>query len=293
MKKLNKNKDEVMDRILILVIILGIFLTMTSIATEYLGITIISEVVTIPTLPTPVPSQTPVPTNGVPSGYSLFWSDNFDDQIDINKWIIWDTDDGYWDPNNVGTENGNLKLIGAKDSDNRLHTGSIRSKETFQYGYISIKAKLVKGRGFMSQLWMNSLAPKSCDQNPPHWTGTYPEIDLNEMPGDYVDTVSNTIHWWTSGCDGGIKQRVTRPNLDLTQDFHYYGVEWDQNNIRFYLDGELTYSIPNQIYEPMSIVLGLCIAGSNGACGGSNAFDSSTLFPGNMYVDFVKVYKKT
>ncbi len=283
------------------IIYIIIFLTILGIFGIYVGMKETSSgyptpITPVPTpMPTPVPSQTPVPTNDdkVPSRYSLFWNDNFDGQIDANKWIIWDTDDGYWDPNNVKVENGNLKLIGKKDSDNRLRTASIRSKETFQYGYISIKAKLVKGRGFMSQLWMNSLAPKSCDPNPPHWTGTYPEIDLNEMPGDYVDTVSNTIHWWTRECDGGIKQRVSRSNIDLTEGFHYYGVEWDQNNIRFYLDGELTYSIPNQIYEPMSIVLGLCIAGNDGTCGGSNAFDSSTRFPGNMYVDFVNVYKKT
>lgn len=250
------------------------------------------------TVPTPMPTV-PVPTppgddnDKVPPGYDLFWSENFDNQIDTNKWIIWNTDDGYWNPNNVKNENGNLKFIGERDSDDNLRTGSIRSKETFQYGYISIKAKLTKGKGFMSQLWMNSLAPKSCDPNPPHLTGTYPEIDLNEMPGDDVDTVSNTIHWWTSGCDGGIKQKVSRPDLDLTKDFHYYGVEWDNDNIRFYLDGQVIYSLPNEIYEPMSIVLGLCIARNNGECGGSNGFDSSTSFPGNMYVDFVKVYKKT
>lgn len=227
----------------------------------------------------------------VPSGYSLIWSDQFSGPIDNNKWIIWNTSDKYWNPNNVKTENGNLKLIGELNNGN-IYTGSIRSNSTFLYGYISIKAKLVKGKGFMSQLWMNSLAPKECNPQPPKWSGTYPEIDLNEMPGDYINTISNTIHWWTNACTEGKEQNVSRPPLDLTKDFHYYGLEWNKDQIKFYFDGKETYSTTNKIYEPMSIVIGLCVAKNNGNCAGSNAYDSSTVFPGIMYVDFVNVYIK-
>lgn len=55
----------------------------------------------------------------------------------------------------------------------------------------------------------------------------------------------------------------------------------------------MVHSTTNKIYEPMSIVIGLCVAKNNGNCAGPNAYDSSTVFPGIMYVDFVNVYKKS
>ena len=78
--------------------------------------------------------------------------------------------------------------------------------------------------------------------------------------------------------------------------FHVFGIEWGQNYINYYVDDVLYNQItPDDVTGewvfndgPFYIILNVAVGGSYP--GSPNA---STVFPQNMLVDYVRVYKSS
>lgn len=146
---------------------------------------------------------------------------------------------------------------------------------TQQYGYFEIRAKLPAGKGFWPAFW---LLPKVYMPNPP-------EIDVMEVLGDQLTDLHITAHWNVDGKTTKNGWTLTIP--DTSEDFHRYGVLWNRDVIAWYVDGKrvAVMPTPDDLHRPMYMLLNLAVGGS--WPGYPNA---RTKFPGNMLVDYIRVY---
>ncbi len=80
----------------------------------------------------------------------------------------------------------------------------------------------------------------------------------------------------------------------MTDDFHTYTLEWEENKYQVYFDGKLLFTFENEgtgaktwpYDRPFHLILNLAIGGGLGG-----PVDDS-LFPHTFEVDYVRVYQK-
>ena len=237
--------------------------------------------------------------------WQLVWSDEFNGaSIDTNHWTFeignhrgWGNHEleYYTDrPENACVSNGVLHIVARKESTNGIFYTSARLKSqglfAKEYGRFEFRAKFPGGRGYWPALW---LMPEQSAY------GGWPacgEIDIVENKGSDPAVVGGTIHY--AGADGRHLQssgRYRLPPNDGATNFHVYLVEWTTNTISWYVDGQLYEtqtkwstagaSYPAPFNQPFYIIMNLAVGGDFGG----NP-DVHTVFPGEMQVDYVRVY---
>ncbi len=141
----------------------------------------------------------------------------------------------------------------------------------FTYGYVEMRARLPAGKGLWPAFW---LLP--ADRSWP------PEIDVFEVLGDRPDRLHMAIHT-TRGLTEGTDAEVG----DLSRDFHVYGVDWEPERVRWYLDGRQVFEAPTpaDLHRPMYLLIDLAVGGT-----WPGAPDESTRFPAEMKVDYVRAW---
>lgn len=161
-------------------------------------------------------------------------------------------------------------------------------KEDWKYGRVEVKAKLpVGGKGIWPAIWMLPT-----DKVYGNWPRSG-EIDMMEMVGAEPLKVFGTIHygnpWQHTGGD------YTLPDAG----FHEYAVEWDEEEIRWYVDNVLFstktvddwYSSnsakPGPFDQRFHLLLNLAVGGD-----WPGIPDTSTVFPQQMEVDYVHVFER-
>jgi beta-glucanase (GH16 family) len=118
-----------------------------------------------------------------------------------------------------------------------------------------------------------------------------------ENIGREPSTVHGTIHGPGYSGANGIGAAYNLPgNAIFADDFHVYAVEWSENKIEWFVDGRSFQTLAPQnlpqntewVFDhPFFLILNLAIGGP---WGGSP--DKTTVFPGVMVVDYVRVYKR-
>ncbi len=220
------------------------------------------------------------------TGWTLVWQDEFDGSaLDTDKWIAVDncgdkrnSEQQCYRKSAVSVAGGMLTLTATDSPSGNFEytSGAVKTgdKFTVSYGKIEFRAQMPEGgQGVWPALW---LYP------PDQWP---PEIDVLEAINT-MSTIYMTYHWGTSGThqqDGG-STTISDP-----QGWHLYAVEWEENEVRWTIDGELKQThtgadvtdIPMQLY--INVALGGAWPGNVG---------SETVFPQKMNVDYVRVYKK-
>jgi Ca2+-binding RTX toxin-like protein len=189
------------------------------------------------------------------------------------------------DPNQSG--DGILTITAQPSPDTSLTdglpyvSGMINTYGTFSqtYGYFEICAQVPSGQGLWPAFW---LLPQSGN-----WP---PEIDVLELLGKDPTTYYVGSHW--VGADGSHQYSTTgiSAGIDLSQGFHTYGTMWAPDTITFYLDGQEVHSMatPPGVNEPMYLLAGLAVGGT---WGGDP--DTSTAFPAQFQIDYIKVWSAT
>jgi len=247
----------------------------------------------------------------VRADWQLVWSEEFNGtSVNSNNWTF-DTGTGppfpgwgnneleYYTtrPENVFVTNGFLHIVARKESYNGSAYTSAKLK-TFglfsqTYGRFEFSAKLPTGQGYWPALWM---MPR--DSVYGGWAASG-EIDIMENKGSNPTTVGGTIHY-----GGAYPSNVystssyTLPAGQFVTDFHTYALEWYSNSINWLVDGQLYEtrtswyssgaSYPAPFNAPFYIIMNLAVGGNYG--GNS---DTNTVFPGEMLVDYVRVYTAT
>ncbi len=252
-----------------------------------------------------VPPPEPTPTSEARDpahveGWELVWQDEFNQSyLDTDNWI-YDTGAGGWGnvelqfytnrEKNARTEDGML-VIEARQEDfrgsdytsARIKTQTLHS---WTYGRIEARMKLPTGQGIWPAFWM-------LGENFP--TAGWPqcgEIDIMENIGDPT-TVYGTVHGPGYSGGDGIGSSVTTSGEPLDESFHIYHIEWEPDEIRWYLDGVEYHAITNAdvsgewVYDhPFFIILNLAVGGQ-----WPGYPDQTTQFPQQLMVDYVRVYR--
>ena len=183
-------------------------------------------------------------------------SDEFEGvSLDQDKWLIQGTDGVYqsnfigrapsqFSTDNARVESGKLKIQTRWEPDfdfsdqtgqgglayENITTAAVISKQQFQYGYMEIKAKAADAP-ISSSFWM---------------TGNTSELDVFEHFGraaypqqSHLETeIWSSIHDWNlpQGNNSIWTDRMQLP-FRVADDFHVYGVDWNEDGLKFYVDG--------------------------------------------------------
>ncbi|APE07784.1 glycosyl hydrolase family 16 [Alteromonas sp. RW2A1] len=192
------------------------------------------------------------------SDWQLVWSDEFDgSSIDENKWTHEvDCAGGgnneaqcYTDSeSNSFVDNGMLNIVAlpAEEGAPKPYTSArlnTRYKGDFKYGRIEMRAKMPEGQGSWPAFWMMPT-----DEVYGGWPRSG-EIDIMEavnlkaadIDGNPENHIYGTLHYgqeWPNNDSSG--QAYSLPNgANPADDFHTYAIEWQEGEIRWYMDGYL------------------------------------------------------
>lgn len=264
--------------------------------------------------PTPVPAPSPTPTPS-PSTWTLVWSDEFDGAEGTPP-----------NPANWGYDLGNKEANGWGNHELQYYTASTRNtfhdgkghlvikaeaqanagpcwndkpcaytsgrilsqgKVTFTNGKIEARLKVPSGQGLWPAFW--SLG---ADKLP--WP-TAGEIDILEYVGKTPKTTYGTAHG--PGYSGA--QGIGKPfefSQAVANDFHVYTIIKRPNEIIWQVNG-VTYhrltpaDLPaggSWVFErAFFLILNLAVGGD-----WPGSPDASTVFPAQMSVDWVRIYKE-
>jgi len=234
--------------------------------------------------------------------WELVWSDEFDgDAINAENWT-YDLGAGGWGNNELQSytdraENARLEdgilVIEAREEDYRgSDYTSARVKTQFlqswTYGRVEARLQLPTGQGVWSAFWM-----LGDDITSSGWPDSG-EIDIMENIGD-PNTVYGTIHGPGYSGGDGVGSSYTSSALALDEDFHTYAIEWQPGEISWYVDDVLYNTISDAdvsgawVYDHnFFIILNLAIGGL-----WPGYPDETTVFPQQLLVDYVRVYRDT
>ena len=231
--------------------------------------------------------------------WELVWSDDFEGtSLNRNNWNVEVNGSGggnnekqyYVDSeNNLKVSDGTLKIICRKENygGRKYTSGRINSKgkQEFKYGRIEARLKLPRFSGIWPAFWM-----LGANYDRVGWPKCG-EIDIMEAIND-DDFVFSNLHWSYNNGPADTHGKKYKVN-DRTQ-WHTYGMEWDENTAKFYVDDHVydTFSITSQsqmeeFRKKQFIILNLAIGGNLPG----NNIDESGL-PATMEVDWVRVYQK-
>lgn len=244
--------------------------------------------------------------------YTQTWADEFDEpELDRS---VWTPDNGFFfgggnsaiyvdNEDTVSIKDGNLVLRtiyadnnGYQSSANQLKTNG---KYAISHGKVEIRAKFNHGIGMWPALWLMPVDAMNMARS---------EIDLMEMavtPSNYAEKGDaifgeqiGTFHWSDPNGRSDWAKPVylhTVDDVPLSGEYHTYGVEIDNDQVRMYFDGAL-YNVLNLVNDGIKFGYGdiprYLIISSGGIQGDGNC----VLVPQYEYndiemdVDYVRAY---
>jgi beta-glucanase (GH16 family) len=252
---------------------------------------------------------------GIPTGYRLVWSDEFDvaGLPDSTRWS-YDTErnSAGWYNNelqyyararaeNSRVENGMLVITARREdlsgagfgdwSGQRYSSARLlsRHKTGWTYGFYEIRAKLPCGRGTWPAIWTLSSPPQSA------WPDDG-EIDIMEHVGFDPGVVHGTVHTGAYNHTRNTHRSNRVTILTVCSDFHRYQLHWTQDRITVGVDDLHYFQYSNDgsgnpawpFDSPQYLILNIAVGGD---WGGRQGVDD-TVFPVQMEIDYVRVYQQ-
>ncbi len=259
--------------------------------------------------------------------WELIWSDEFDgDSLDASAWGLqlgdgsdfgldrWGNNEQQWyTAENVSVADGNLTITAKSDEPREgfcCTSARLRTLGKFglKYGRIEARIQAAAGQGLWNAFWM-------LPTNSPYggWASSG-EIDIMEVVNAATDAegIWLSLHYgfaWPLNQVTNMHQHED-PMLEALNPsggFHVYAVEWEEDEIRWYIDGNhymtvgsdhwysYFYAGQQRGYEvgegaapfdsEFHLLLNLAVGGN-----GPGAVDSAAL-PSEMVVDYVRVYQ--
>lgn len=282
------------------------------------------------------------------SGWQLVWQDEFDSAgLDLEKWSFEETCWGGGNnelqcytarPENAFIADGMLHIVAKQESYSgpaqpqddpafdasqlktlpftsaRLRT---KGKGDWRYGRFEIRAKLPWGQGSWPAIWM---LPTDWHYGPWPLSG---EIDImeavnlrtrsdsdNAAPDTPETRIHGTLHYgnpWPDNTYTGQAYKLP-DGQDPSAGFHVYAVEWEQDEIRWYVDNvhyatqqhsgwfsgnPATHDNPYAPFDQrFHLLINLAVGGDWAANVNEKGVDNS-IFPQQLLIDYVRVYQCT
>lgn len=194
------------------------------------------------------------PVGPVVEEYNLFME--FEDQFNASWRPSWIAQNGpsthilsgrY--PENLVIDNGILSILYKKEKRNNQEwtSGSMQTKKKFLYGYYECRYKYAGAKGTNNSFWL--MTDPAYTEGGKTW-----ELDINE--GGYPNLVNTNFHYMKSGVPktkGGTHMYEAKTyyakDMDLSKEFHVYGMLLTKDTIRYYFDGEIIREIPNTFVQ--------------------------------------------
>ena len=248
------------------------------------------------------------------SGFTLVWSDEFSSANgsapDSTKWT-YDLGGGGWGnqelqsytsrPQNVQIQKGNLVITALQenytgtDGIARNYTSArLKSQNLFAqaYGRFEARIKIARGQGIWPAFWM--LGSDSTQNGWPKCG----EIDIMENIGREPGIIHGSLHGtsFVAPTSDRTSTIFLPAGRNYADDFHVYAIEWEPGAVRFTLDSNNYATFTEDQWpsggqwvfdHPFFILLNVAVGGS-----WPGSPDTSTQFPQQMLVDYVRVYSK-
>jgi beta-glucanase (GH16 family) len=243
---------------------------------------------------------------GEPLEWRLLWQDEFDGTAgelpDPSRWTFDVGGDGWGNnqlefntdrPENVSMDGeGHLAITARKESygGNNYTSGRITTSGHFarNHGRFEARIRLPVGQGIWPAFWL-----LGADFDAIGWPACG-EIDIMENRGQEPSIVTGAIHGPGYSGGGALGGRFTLDGAEFHNDFHVFGIEWDEDGIMWTVDGEPYMMLgPSDLPtgsrwvfdHPFFIILNVAVGGNY--VGPPNV---ETSFPQTMLVDWVRVY---
>lgn len=253
------------------------------------------------------------PTDSAPKenpeqpGWRLVWADEFDYEglPDSTKWS-YDVGGHGWGNNelqfytatrleNAYVHDGRLFIQAQKEDWQGMRFTSARlvsrNKGDWTFGRFEVRARLPSGRGTWPAIWML----------PTEWTygdGGWPdngEIDIMEYVGYEKGLVHGSVHTHTYNWTVGTQKTAVVSVPDAESAFHVYAIEWNNQEILFFVDERQYLRFPNEgkgwqtwpFDKAFHLIINLAVGGN---WGGAQGVDES-IFPQRLEVDYARVYE--
>ena len=236
-----------------------------------------------------------------PRAWELVFEDDFD-TLDAKEWRRADTNaptnNSLQDylPEQVALSDGRL-VITSEDRPSRglpTRSGQVISNRAWKHGRFEVRADLPTSTGMWPAIW---LLP---DVGKAPWPSAG-EIDIMENRGDQPTISSSAFHYGTNPpySHSFLLREQQTERFGRLEDYHSgmhtYAVEWEEEQLRFYVDGVHYYTVRDDEVDgflssrvaPMNLII-------NTAIGGwflENP-DESTVWPQQLLVESVKVYQR-
>jgi len=197
----------------------------------------------------------------------MIWNDEFDGTtLDLDKWSHEVNCYGGGNnelqcytkrPENVRIENGTLILeakrepgyTGVEDSECSMPGSCVGPKDytagrirtfpngSWLYGKFEMRAKLPKGKHLWPAFWMLPT-----DSVYGTWAASG-EIDIMEARGQLPSEIMGTLHYSSQWPNNRFNSSgaIAFEGIDFSEEYHVFGLEWEVDWIRWYLDDQLFY----------------------------------------------------
>lgn len=179
-------------------------------------------------------------------------------------------------------------------------SGQCISQQFVKYGYFEIRAKIMKSAG-SSAFWF---------AYPAH-TDPQTEIDVFEMGGkghtpnpngdgtflDSANRYNMNYHLFESdafpGVEGYNRDVCWTAPFDFADDYHVYGLDWQEDFVRWYVDGVLIHVKENldQKY-PMKVILDSEAFWGGTLDGGWFGYPVNSDLPSKFRIDYIRAWNK-
>jgi beta-glucanase (GH16 family) len=241
------------------------------------------------------------------TGYASVWNDEFSGtSLDLTSWNF-EVGGGGWGndelqfytnnrPENIFLADGKLVIQARKEAfGGREYTSSrinTYGKKEFTFGRVDIRAKLPVTKGIWPALWMLG---KKIVQTP--WPACG-EIDIMELVGKEPNKVHATMHW-ASASNASTRVQYgtsyTLPTGTYADKFHVYSLIWEVDKIEIFMD-DISYckfdrskvgAAGYPFNEPFFFLFNVAVGGQ-----WPGPPDATSVFPQQMVVDYVRVFKK-
>jgi beta-glucanase (GH16 family) len=226
--------------------------------------------------------------------------DEFDQPaLDTNKWTVgmswWQGRQPAWfNPRNVEVRDGQLHLTMRREETpvemkakgyHDYSSAALHTKARSSYGYYEVKARPMNSGG-SSSFWFTQEDPKMS----PGW-GT--EVDVFEVCGKsavHDRRYHMTLHVWATPEEKRHWQVGSRWESPwrFAEDFHVFGLDWDREELRWYIDGVLVHTVQNTHWHQRLFLI----------------FDSETMpewfgmpengdLPSTFSIEYVRAWKRS
>lgn len=242
--------------------------------------------------------------------WTLVWEDGFEGAgLDTTKWETqvgdgcdlgicgWGNEELQWySPRNATVADGVLTITAEREANGgRAYTSArlrTKGRGDWTFARVEVRARMPRGQGMWSAVWMLPT-----DEVYGGWAASG-EIDIVEHLGHEPATVYGTLHYggtWPANQSSGTSYSLSSGTF--AADFHVFALEWEEGEIRWYVDDVLyqtqtrwntpAASFPAPFDRRFHLLVNLAVGGT-----WPGNPDEATTFPQVLTIDWVRVYQR-